>query len=121
MGLDMYAFVTRKAIPQTDFDDPDDAFQLFYWRKHPNLHGWMERLYREKGGKDTKFDLVTVRLDLGDLDALERAVSTDSLPFTTGFFFGQSRPEHKKNDIEFLRLARQAIKDGKHVFYIAWW
>ena len=26
--------------------------ELHYWRKHPNLQGWMENLYREKGGQD---------------------------------------------------------------------
>jgi hypothetical protein len=27
----------------------DDAAELHYWHKHPNLHGWMERLFRTKG------------------------------------------------------------------------
>ncbi len=121
MGLDMYAFVTRKAIPPVDFDDPEDAFEIFYWRKHPNLHGWMERVYRNKGGLDEVFNLVPVRLDQSDLDALEQTVNTGSLPVTAGFFFGVSSPDDKKDDLEFLRLARQAIKEGKQVYYITWW
>jgi len=38
MGLDMFACILEKASPsQVDFKD-EDAAQLHYWRKHPNLH-----------------------------------------------------------------------------------
>lgn len=38
MGLDMYAVKTR-----TDVRDRTQEL-FFYWRKHPNLHGWMFKL-----------------------------------------------------------------------------
>jgi hypothetical protein len=48
MGLDMYPYVTSEAPrAQVDFR-ADDATEIHYWRKHPNLHGWMEQLYRDK-------------------------------------------------------------------------
>jgi hypothetical protein len=50
MGLDMYALTTSENIPAVNFKDPKDIEELYYWRKHPNLHGWMEALYRLKGG-----------------------------------------------------------------------
>ena len=121
MGLDMYAHITRQQIPAVDFDQPADSAQIYYWRKHPNLHGWMERLYREKGGECEDFNLAPLRLDEADLDALEQAVNEDKLPKTTGFFFGVTRPDEKPDDLEFIRLAREAITSGKRVYYYAWW
>jgi hypothetical protein len=121
MGLDMYAFTTRQDIPPTDFDEPGDCAQLFYWRKHPNLHGWMQNLYFERGGANRDFNCSPVRLDPVHLDALEKAVFDNELPFTAGFFFGQSRPEDQERDLEFIRKARDAFKAGKQVFYTSWW
>jgi hypothetical protein len=121
MGLDMYAYVTSEKIPAVDFDKPKDSAQLCYWRKHPNLHGWMHALYQKKGGEDDGFNIAPVRLDETDIDALERDVIADKLPETTGFFFGVTRPEEKSDDIEFIRLARLALRCGKRVFYYAWW
>lgn len=52
MGLDMYACTLREQ-PATPVDfKAEEVSELHYWRKHPNLHGWMEQLYREKGGTD---------------------------------------------------------------------
>jgi hypothetical protein len=28
------------------FNAGEDLAAIHYWRKHPNLHGWMEQLYR---------------------------------------------------------------------------
>ena len=121
MGLDMYAFSTSENIDDVDFDQPKDARNLFYWRKHPDLHGWMAALYREKGGQDPDFNLSPLRLDSDDLDALERAVNNDNLPHTVGFFFGESRPEDKLRTLVFIACAREVIRLGKRVFYHAWW
>lgn len=121
MGLDMYAYTTPSPIPDVDFEMPDDAGLFACWRKHPNLHGWMEQLYRQKGGCKPDFDCDTVRLDPVDIDALEILVLSGSLPFTTGFFFGQSQPEHKNEDVAFIASAREAFADGLSVFYYAWW
>jgi len=121
MGLDMFAYTTNEDIPAVDFYEPKDAAELFYWRKHPNLHGWMERLYRTKRGKKKSFNLVTVRLDNHDLDALEAIVNADQLPFTEGFFFGESHPEDKQDDLDFIQKARAALKQGKKAYYISWW
>ena len=48
MGLDMYAMTTHeKPSAPVDFE-AGESLALHYWRKHPNLHGWMESLYRAK-------------------------------------------------------------------------
>lgn len=125
MGLDMYAYRTNPSVPDgktTDFDLPEgcNAKQFHYWRKHPNLHGWMERLYRSKGGRD-EFNCATVLVTAQDLDALEAAVKGEALPTTSGFFFGASDPEQKADDLVFIARARAAIASGDIVVYTSWW
>ena len=121
MGLDMYA-LTLDTAPATPVDfDGGGAATLHYWRKHPNLHGWMERLYREKGGADEKFNCVTVALTRDDLDRLEAVIRLRRLPHTTGFFFGASDGSEEADDLVFIRDAREALSCGKTVFYYAWW
>ena len=123
MGLDMYAYATEKASSAEDFLelDHENREEIFYWRKHPNLHGWMEALYRSKGGTEEDFNCIPVRLDPSDLDALEATVKGDALPLTAGFFFGISDGSEKADDLEFIRKAREAIADGDTVFYTSWW
>ena len=125
MGLDMFAFTTSiKPKSQVDFEAANDEIsEIKYWRKHPNLHGWMEALYYQKGGKSDSFNCVNVQLNESDLKKLKRDIETGKLPSTSGFFFGQSlEDEDEKNeDLEFVKTAEKAIKDGGYVFYSSWW
>ena len=120
MGLDMYAFATDSDIPAVDFESPEDKTELHYWRKHPDLHGWMESLYRRKGGVD-KFNCVPVRLEETDLDELEAAIKSGTLPPTEGFFFGVSDGTETSDDLHFVHKARDALADGARVYYFSWW
>ena len=121
MGLDMYALsATWKPEKPVDFAIGATC-QLHYWRKHPDLHGWMERLYREKGGNDAVFNCVPVRLVEADLDRLEADVRADALPLTGGFFFGASDGSEMADDLAFIAEARAAMAAGRTVFYISWW
>jgi hypothetical protein len=124
MGLDQYARVCEASAlgeKQVDFsDDGIAAGEFFYWRKHPDLHGWMEKLYREKGGKE-EFNCAPVRLNVRDLARLEADILNDMLPVTTGFFFGQSHPAHRNEDLEFIKKAREFLNEGMAVFYTSWW
>jgi len=123
MGLDQNAFAHKGALPQpTDFEPkPEEISELFYWRKHADLEGWMEKLYREKGGKEEVFNVATVELTMQDIDRLERDVLADSLPHTEGFFFGKSHPEDKEATLKFIGLARETLRGGDSVFYTSWW
>ena len=122
MGLDMYAGALRlKPNKVVDFELPDDREELFYWRKHPDLHGWMKQLYRQKGGTDEDFNCVAVLLEEEDLDALEEDLRVANLPPTRGCFFGESTDHDVTEDFEFIAKARQAIKHGKSVYYTSWW
>ncbi len=121
MGLDMYAFTLDRA-PAEPVDFKADEFCHFhYWRKHPNLHGWMEQLYRDKGGAAPEFNCAHVQLTTRDLDALEDAIRTGSLPPTRGFFFGESDGSEAEDDLAFIAEARSHIAAGLAVCYSSWW
>lgn len=126
MGLDQYAFARSTPFPDAvDFrnDERHEEEHLYYWRKHPDLHGWMFRLYKEKGGKEDKdgFNCVSVELTAADLDRLEQDVIAGKLPATSGFFFGASSHEDRADDLAFITKAREAIASGKFVRYDSWW
>lgn len=122
MGLDMYARKTRRSLATpVDFEEPGDAKELHYWRKHPNLHGWMEQLYRAKGGANDSFNVVPVQLTAEDLDALDAAIEKRALPDTSGFFFGATDGTEYADDKQFVAEARQAIAEGYAVYYTSWW
>jgi hypothetical protein len=128
MGLDQYAFrLQAKPDKPVDFKldktliDGRDSDQLHYWRKHPDLQGWMENLYRNKGGKADEFNCSPVLLEAEDLDRLEEAVCQGTLPTTEGFFFGRSQPEDREATLEFIAKARAVMKEGSYVAYDSWW
>ena len=56
MGLDMFVYSVKKedVVEMKDinpvFVEGLDKNQLFYWRKHHDLHGWMKNLFFKKGG-----------------------------------------------------------------------
>ena len=126
MGLDMYAFTvdaTTVGEYVTDVALGDDAMQISYWRKFNALHGWMEDLYRLKGGSKDSFNCTTVRLTANDLDRLEMDTGNNKLVPRNGFFFGSQEiyPEDLESVADFVKLSRQAIAEGKAVFYDSWW
>ena len=123
MGLDQHVYQTKnKPETKVDFEyDWEERKELFYWRKHPDLQGWMQKLYVAKGGTSEEFNGNTVVLTLKDLDALENDVRQHKLPTTTGFFFGQSYGDEIENDLDFIYKARRAIADGYTVFYTSSW
>ena len=123
MGLDQYA-MARKGESKTDeegFEYYEDSMELAYWRKHPNLQGWMQDLWYTKGGEG-EFNCVDLELEAEDLDLLEERLDEEALPETTGFFFGTDSSIHyAEQDREFIREARAAIKQGYTVVYSSWW
>lgn len=134
MGLDQYASA-RRGEPVKNVDgylEYPEKVELAYWRKHPNLQGWMENLWESKGRPGLTeenggnmlgdFNCVPVELSLEDLDELEAAVTDGGLPSTAGFFFGGDSDEHyREQDLKFIQEARQYINDGYTVEYSSWW
>ena len=126
MGLDMYAFGVDSHVlgdKQVDFTIPEDVqtIELAYWRKFHQLHGWMEDLFREKGGEGD-FNCQTVRLMPEDLDRLSKDAE-QGLPGRQGFFFGngvwdETDAEEVQN---FVLKAREMLAHGHAVYYDSWW
>ena len=123
MGLDQYA-TARRGEARTDdegYTYYEDSMELAYWRKHPNLQGWMQDLWYTKGGEG-EFNCVDLELEAEDLDLLEESLDEEALPETTGFFFGTDSSIHyAEQDREFIVQARAAIKKGYTVVYSSWW
>lgn len=124
MGLDQFAFA---------IDNNGEKEELAYWRKHPNLQGYMENLWEAKGkpGLDdanmggmglSDFNCIPLELNSDDLDDLEDAVRGSGLPSTAGFFFGSDSDDYyKQQDLEFIQKAREALDAGLTVVYDSWW
>jgi hypothetical protein len=150
MGLDMYAYVASKKgqynefYETAEFDGITNDFEsatvtkpieLAYWRKHPNLHGWMEKLWLRKNGYPTNtddqyiegkeppsFNGIELELTWDDLDELERAIRHGKLPNTSGFFFGNPSDNHYyEQDLEFVNNAKAEVFLGLKVFYNSSW
>ena len=62
-----------------------------------------------------------MQLTADDIDALEGAVSSGTLPETCGFFFGASDGSERDDDLEFIAKARAALASGFAVYYYSWW
>lgn len=135
MGLDQYAYrgkpdQYREYWAEGEFVDgkyvssKPEPKELAYWRKHPNLQGWMERRWRQQNPdvQNINFNGVELELTWEDLDLLEQAVKKRQLPSTRGFFFGEDSDQHyAKQDLEFINEARTAILEGDRVFYNSSW
>jgi hypothetical protein len=138
MGLDQYAYVAAKAGAYDEYysdenyskddNDPTKVGQpreLAYWRKHPNLQGWMRRLWEEKNPGDediTSFNGIELELTWEDLERLELDIISGGLPETTGFFFGEDSNEfYYNNDLYFIKNAKAELFIGLRVFYNSSW
>ena len=124
MGLDQYGV---KSKVSSDRFNTENHERFFYWRKNPDLHGWMEELWEQKNedfvvnNPDVQFNTVYLELTDDDLNDLESANESETLPETTGFFFGTSDASDKESNRSFIETARQAIKDEYRIYYYSWW
>lgn len=95
MGLDMYLFARFKDAPLklkeeenhgtwAKLNERNGGLDLGYWRKEPNLHGYI--VQKHAGGVD---DCQRIYLSREDLLDIINAVENKALPKTTGFFFGE--------------------------------
>ena len=130
MGLDQYAYARAK---DTFASNEAATIELAYWRKHPNLQGWMEQRWMERyveehgsppeeGAFGSTFNGVELELTEQDIDLLEEAILHNDLPPTSGFFFGNDADYYyKEQDLEFVKEARANLFLGLKVYYNSSW
>jgi hypothetical protein len=121
MGLDMYlrgdiyigafdANYTPKPLPCLE----SESYRLGYWRKHPNLHGYIVRTFAS--GKD---ECQEIPLSEADIVKIMDAIRAEELPFTKGFFFGASEgtPEEMAEDLDIFQRALDWMRTEKKGFF----
>ena len=136
MGLDQHAYV---AIKENSWDDYYGSplingeytgtrpREICYWRKHPNLEGWMSDLWREKEpSRETAiFNCMELELTWEDLDRLEADIKRGAvaeLDYCKGFLFGNPSDNYYYNqDLQFIKDARAELFSGLRVFYKSSW
>jgi hypothetical protein len=99
----------RKFFAHTAGTRLEDGFEveaievrLGYWRKHPNLHGYIVQEFAE--GRD---ECQNIELGVEELEKIIKAVKDKALPKTEGFFFGESSGDDDElaEDLEILGKA----------------
>lgn len=110
MGLDMY--LEGKTYIWQDWNHPErnrtkDGFrlkgeilELGYWRKHPDLHGYIVENFAD--GID---DCKPIWLSADHLRQIIKAIKNKELPKTSGFFFGESDGSEDAESIEIFEKA----------------
>ena len=93
MGLDMYLSGEKylkngvrgdeERIEEDGFPLMRKIFELGYWRKNADLHGFIVKNFADDGIDDCK----EIGLGPSDLKAIIKAVKDTELPHTEGFFF----------------------------------
>lgn len=149
MGLDQYAYCAAKAGQYSEYYEGEGEFvdgewtvpgrskprEIAYWRKHPNLQGWMEHLWHKKRNAEGNpvvedaddmgtFNGVELELTWQDLDQLEKDIQAGSVATlrTSGFFFGNPKDDYyRDHDLEFIKRARAELFSGLKVFYNSSW
>jgi hypothetical protein len=132
MGLDMY-LNGRKYLfgnwknPESNLMEDgyrvkEKILEIGYWRKHPNLHGYIVKNFAENGVDDCS----PIELRREDLQKIIQAVKDKSLPDTEGFFFGQSDGTETEEDLKILTDAITWVNSGtqdesRSIVYRASW
>lgn len=148
MGLDMNLYKTKKTDTFTFYNnyylDKCDMEELYYWRKHSDLHGLMEEIYLSKLD-DIIFDVeeyeeennvsITWKDDLYDdfnciplilekedvIDIIERHKNNE-IPEARGFFWGESEKSDFDESLkEFEDVLKNTDWDNEMCIYNSWW
>ncbi len=122
MGLDMYFFRVPKGMgPETEC-----KIEIKYFRKHSDLHGWLEEEWRKQSEKNTNaewsaFNCVYLEITPGILVRLKDYMTLTDKKRYEGFFWGASDDEQWQETRELIARIEDIIKSGDKVYYYSWW
>jgi hypothetical protein len=112
MGLDMYLegrkFIHSPRPTEDGYPLMARVLELGYWRKHPNLHGYIVAEFAQ--GVDECQD---INLTCENLEQIVSAVASRALPETEGFFFGKSDGADDQETTKQLKAAIAWLKAGQ--------
>ena len=142
MGLDQYAQKRNQKInfKKVYSDKYNPAEDGFVWRKHARLQVFMAREYAKQNPKEDtdkhsglnglgfNGDDHKVIITKDVLERLEKAIKSDYYDYfaSDGFFWGQQfqeeqAKEYKKQDQQFLKFCKEALKRGDVIEYSCSW
>lgn len=128
MGLDMFlrgvkwpAYSHRPLKCEDGYEIRSLEIELAYWRKHPDLHGFIVQQFAN--GED---NCQKIYLNEKDIETILDAVRIEALPHTTGFFFGASDADQRAYSVEVLQQALKWLKsdpliETRAIYYQASW
>ena len=130
MGLDMYMFLDEENnSPDSDKEIYEPNFvEVAYWRKHPDLHRFLESewLSLPENKDKTAEDFNGLYYQMTP-DVIEKAmfrVTMRALPKSKGgFFFGESLYDKEgiAHDKKSLSNVLRLLKEKKKVYYFPSW
>jgi len=144
MGLDQYATIRNKEIDfkkvySDNYEPKEDGF---VWRKHARLQVFMAREFAKQNPKEdtTKHTSLpmsglgfngedkAVNITKDVVKRLEEAIKNGYYDYfaTDGFFWGQQFQEeqvkdYEKQDKQFLKFCKEALKKGENIEYSCSW
>lgn len=124
MGLDMHLIGElwfNERDQQQKFPKQSESYELGYWRKHPNLHGFIVDEFADGIDNCNEIWLSKERLEI-----IINAIEQDLLPETTGCFFGISDGSEKESDLTIFRdalawLKAEDVRGWRSIHYQASW
>jgi len=142
MGLDQYAHLRGKEYDFDKYNNDKSGTDnnQFYWRKHARLQHFMSDEHRLQNkdynpthplghlGFNSDADTPYVLITSVVLDKLEKAIEEKYYRYFApdGYFWGQQFQEeqmkaYREQDLEFIKWAKEQIKNGKEVVYECSW
>ena len=142
MGLDQYAHIRNKNIDwkkiySDKYEPKEDGF---VWRKHARLQVFMAREFKKQNPKEDtdkhsgmngmgfNGDEHKVIITKDVLKKLEKAIKNNYYDYfaSDGFFWGQQFQEeqvkeYEKQDKQFLKFCKDALKKGETIEYSCSW
>lgn len=106
-----------------------EPIEIGYWRKHSDLQGYMENLYKDKDGTGefNCVDLILSKEDCEDVieysrKRLQRSSQGIEDEHTTGFFFGETQDSDWTDTIDiFNKVLAETDWENETVYYSSWW